>query len=78
MSFYDYVVGFCKDQEHRRTKKCDSCGGSSLCEKTEIEESRVSGVFVCADCRYEKKIHVDMSVLRERFDTARKGKFLAV
>jgi len=78
MSFRDYVVGFCKDQEHQRIEKCTECGGSSLCEKATIEESRVSGIFVCADCGYEKKMHVDMSVLREKFDAARKGRLLAV
>lgn len=76
ISFYDYVLAFCKHQEHQRVEKCTECGGSSLCEKATFEESCVRGVFVCADCGYEKTMRVDMSALREMFDTARKGKIL--
>lgn len=71
ISFNDYVIGFCEHQEHQRVEKCTECGGSSLCEKATIEESCVRGVFVCADCGYEMKKRVDMSVLRERFDKMR-------
>ena len=76
ISFRDYVIGFCKHQEHQRVEKCTECGGSSLCESATIEVSCVRGVFVCADCGYEKTMRVDMSVLREMFDTARKGRIL--
>lgn len=75
-TFRDYVIGFCEHQEHQRVEKCTDCGGSSLCEKATFEESCVRGVFVCADCGYEKTMRVDMSVLREMFDTARKGRIL--
>lgn len=67
-SFRDYVIGFCTNQERKRVVKCVACGGSSLCEKTTIEESYVRGIFVCANCGYEKKMRINMSVLRERFD----------
>lgn len=76
ISFRDYVTGFCEHQERQRVEKCTECGGSSLCESTTVEESCVRGVFVCADCGYEMKRHVDLSVLREKFDTARKGRIL--
>lgn len=45
-------------------------------EQFEFEESCVRGVFVCADCGYEKTMRVDMSALREKFDTAREGRIL--
>ena len=76
ISFRDYVTGFCEHQEHQRVEACTECGGSSLCEKETIEVSCVRGVFVCADCGYEKTMRVDMSVLREKFDAARKGRIL--
>lgn len=75
-SFHDYVTGFCEHQEHTHVEKCTECGGSSLCEKATIEKSCVRGVFVCVDCGYEKTMRVDMSVLREMFDTARKDRIL--
>lgn len=76
ISFRDYVINFCEHQEHQRVEICTECGGSSLWESATIEESCVRGVFVCADCGYEMKRHVDLSVLREKFDTARKGRIL--
>jgi len=78
MSFRDYVIEFCKHQEHQRIVECSECGGSSLCENATFEDSCVSGVFVCADCGYEKKMRIDMSELRKMFDTARKDRLLAV
>jgi len=78
MSFKDYVIGFCESQEHQRIEKCDSCGGSSLCEKATIEDACVSGVFVCADCGYEKKMDINMSALREMFEILRKDRLSAV
>ena len=52
-TFRDYVIGFCKNQEHQRIEKCTECGGSSLCESATIEVSCVRGVFVNAVDRIE-------------------------
>lgn len=67
-NFHDFVMGFCENQEHYKVVKCEACVGSSLCESAAIEESCVSGIFICVECGYEKKLYVDMAALREMYD----------
>ena len=67
-NFHEYVIGFCRNQEHRRVLDCTACGGISLCEKTVITESYVRGIFVCVNCGYEKEMRVGMSELLEKYN----------
>lgn len=78
MSFQDYVTGFCNSQVKTRMIECSSCGEDSICKSATIEEDVVRGEFECTVCNVSDTKIVDMCVLKNAFNVARKGRLLAV
>lgn len=78
MSFKDYVIGFCENQVDSRTVSCNVCGEDSLCTSATIDNGVVHGVFKCSKCHHKDYKRVDMVVLKDAFNVARKGRLLVV